>query len=68
MLFVNVSSSSRRNRAKLTSDIPDAVSARQVLLDLGIQLADDSAAGQDTDVHVGDMNEVEIKTEEEGNE
>ena len=51
---------------RLFSNIPDAVSARQLLLDLdlGVQLADHSVAGQDARWFLTD--EVEIQREEEG--
>ena len=65
-LLFNVSPSSRKPHAKIISNIPDAVSARQLLLDLdlGVQLADNSVAGQD--VRWFSTDKVEIKREEEG--
>ena len=76
-LLINVSSSSRKTHAKIISDIPDTVSARALLtaeandaaarqriLELGLQLADRSVAGQDFQTHVGDMDEVAIKRED----
>ena len=42
--------------------------ARQRILELGLQLADHSAVGQDVQTHLGDMDEVMIKKEEEGSE
>ena len=52
--------------AKTTKAIDAA--ARQRVLELGLQLADHSAAGQDSQTRLGDMNEVDIKREEEGSE
>ena len=76
-LCVNVNSSSRKTHPKIISDIPDTVSARALLtaeandaaarqriLELGLQLADRSVAGQDFQTHVGDMDEVAIKRED----
>lgn len=50
-----------------TAEANDAA-AQQVLLSLGIQLADYSAANQGTATDVGDGGELVIKKEEEANE
>ena len=42
--------------------------ARQRILELGLQLADGGFAEEDAQMRLGDMDEVEIKREEEGNE
>ena len=50
-----------------TAEANDAA-ARQRILELGLRLADHSAAGQDIQTRLGDMDEVMIKKEEEGSE
>ena len=50
-----------------TAEANDAA-ARQRILELGLQLADHSVAGQDAQRHLGDVEEIEIKREEEWSE
>ena len=50
-----------------TAEANDAA-ARQRILELGLHLADHSAAGQDVQTRLGDMDEVMIKREEEASE
>ena len=55
---------------KLPANTAEAndTAARQRILELGLQLADHSGGGLDTDMRVGYIEEVKIKREEEGNE
>ena len=50
-----------------TAEANDAA-ARQRILELGLELADQSVAGQEAQTGLGDMDELKVKREEEANE
>ena len=63
--------SNRTGRARVApvnSARANDAAARQRILELGLQLADRGFAEQDAQMRLGDMDEVEIKREEEGSE